>query len=201
MLRVGPRSISPERLVSCLDDRMKDWGPLDTPRLLGGLVVRGVDFVVVGGIAAVLHGSPRMTEDADVVFATDDANLNALGKALTDLEAKLAEVEDDVPFVPDARTLRSIELLTLETNAGKLDLLRQPSGAPPYNRLRRDADRYDVGAFSLLVASVPDLIAMKRSAGRPKDLADIAELEVIARLRRESSSRNDISRSAQLGPG
>lgn len=163
---------------------VKTWAPLDTQRLLGALVVRGVDFVVIGGIAAVLHGSPRMTEDVDVCFAGDEADLASLAKALDDLGAKLAEITEDVPFVPDVRTLRSVDLLTLATAAGRLDLMNRPEGAPPYERLRRNAERYDIGAFSVLVASVPDLLAMKRAAGRPKDLADVAELEVIARLRR-----------------
>lgn len=154
------------------------------PRLiLGLLTARGVDFVVIGGIAAVLHGSPRTTQDLDVCFATDDANLEVLGKALVELEARLRGVADDVPFVPDSRALRRTDVVTLATTAGDLDVLARPDGAPSYARLRENADRYDLGAFAVLVASVDDLIAMKQASGREKDLADIAELESIARLR------------------
>ena len=150
---------------------------------LGVLTAHGVDFVVIGGIAAVLHGSPRVTRDLDVCFARDEANLAVLGRALGELHARLRGVSDDVPFVVDGDTLRRIEMLTLETDAGDFDVLARPEGAPPYEQLRRNAERYDLGAFAVLVASIDDLIAMKRAAGRPKDLVDVGELQTIARLR------------------
>lgn len=156
---------------------------LDAARILGALTQRGVDFVVIGGIAAVLHGSPRLTYDLDICFATDGENLAALGEVLEGLEARLRGVAGDVAFMPDARTLRNIEVLTLTTIAGDFDVLTRPSGAPRYSTLRSRADRYDIGGFAVLVASIEDLIAMKRAAGRHKDLGDIEELEAILRLR------------------
>jgi hypothetical protein len=145
--------------------------------------------VVIGGIAAVLHGSPRTTFDLDICFATDERNLEALGEVLIELDARLKGVDEQVPFVPDARTLRRVELLTLETSAGELDVLATPAGAPPYARLRRNAERLDLGGFRVLVASIDDLLAMKRAAGRTKDLADVEELEAIKRLRRRQRRR------------
>ena len=156
---------------------------LDPEPILRALVQRGVDFVVIGGIAAVLHGSARLTYDLDLCFAPDAANLSALGDVLVALGARLRGVDDAVPFVPDAATLRRVEVLTLATAAGDVDVLARPAGAPSYEALRRRADRYEIGSFSVLVASVEDLIAMKRAAGRPKDLADVAELEAILRVR------------------
>jgi hypothetical protein len=156
----------------------------DAEPLLGLLNAHGVDYVVIGGIAAVLHGSPRLTHDLDVVFAPDPANLRLLGRALTEVNARLAGVDEVVPFVADERTLRNVQLLTLRTDLGKIDVMVKPDGCPPYEQLRRRAERYEVGGFGVLVASIPDLLAMKRAAGRPKDLADIAELEAIQRLRR-----------------
>jgi hypothetical protein len=132
----------------------------------------------------VLHGSARNTFDLDVCFATDAANLKALGEVLVDLHARLRGV-DDVPFVPDAATLRRIEVLTLSTDAGDFDVLGRPSGAPTFDVLRRRADRFDVGGFAVLVASLDDLIAMKTAAGRPKDREAVAELETIKRVRRD----------------
>ena len=155
---------------------------LDVTRILRALTERGVDFVVIGGIAAVLHGSARNTFDLDVCFATDPANLKALGDALMALHARLRGV-DAGPFIPDAATLRRIEVLTLSTDAGDLDVLARPAGAPRFAALRRHADRFDLGDFSVLVASVEDLIAMKSAAGRPKDREAVAELETIRRLR------------------
>jgi predicted nucleotidyltransferase len=156
---------------------------LDTNTILRRLVARGVDFVVIGGIAAVLHGSARSTFDLDVCFATDRVNLEALGEVLVGLGARLRGVSDDVPFVPDADTLRHVEVLTLETEAGDLDVLARPAGMRSYDELRRRADRFDLGDYAVLVASIPDLLAMKSAAGRPKDLQDIDELEAILRLR------------------
>jgi predicted nucleotidyltransferase len=156
---------------------------LDVRRILQVLTAHGVDFVVIGGVAAILHGSATLTQDVDVCFATDDANLEALGGALRELNASLRGVEDDVPFVPDAGTLRQIQLLTLQTSAGPLDVLVKPDGCPPYARFRRRADRMDVGGFAVLVASIDDLIAMKRAAGRDKDLLAVEELNAIRDLR------------------
>jgi hypothetical protein len=156
---------------------------LDPEPILRALVARGVDFVVIGGIAAVLHGSARLTYDLDLCFAPDTANLAALGDVLVALDARLRGVDEPVPFVPDAAALRRIEVLTLATRLGDVDVLVRPAGAPSSEGLRRRADRYDVGDFWVLVASVQDLIAMKRAAGQPKDLADVAELEAILRLR------------------
>ena len=156
---------------------------LDTAQILAALVTRGVDFVVIGGIAAVVHGSPRITQDLDVTFATDAGNLTLLRGALVALGAMPRGIAEDVPFVADAATLRRVEVLTLDTIAGAFDVLARPAGAPPYDALRQHAVRHEIGGFGVLVASIPDLIAMKRAAGRPKDLADIAELEAIQRLR------------------
>ena len=161
---------------------MTDRPPLSADEILRRLVERGVDFVVIGGIAAVLHGSARNTFDLDICFATDDANLAALGDVLTALGARPKGVDEVVPFVPDARTLRRVELLTLVTSLGELDVLSRPAGAPAYPDLRRNADRYDLGGFNVSVASIDDLLAMKQAAGRAKDLLDIEELEAIKRI-------------------
>lgn len=159
------------------------WADFQPQAILQLLAARGVDHVIVGGYAAVLHGSPRITQDLDISYATDQANLDALGRALIDVSARLYGVDDDVPFVADGRTLARTELLTLQTDLGKLDLMTDPSGGPGYERLRADAETVDIGGLAVRIASLDDLISMKRSAGRPKDEGDVVELEAIARLR------------------
>lgn len=130
----------------------------------------------------VLHGSARGTHDLDICYASDGTNLDLLGAALVELEARLHGIDEDVPFQPDGRTLRRTTLLTLETPEGRLDLTFQPLGAPPFEELRRRAVRMDLGGYAVLVASLDDLAAMKRAAGRPIDLIDLEEIEVIRRL-------------------
>jgi len=168
------------------EKRPAEWPPLDAEGMLRRLTEAGVDFVVIGGIAMLLHGSSRLTRDLDIVFAGDRGNLEALGGVLTELEASLRGIPEDVPFVPDASTLRNVQLLTLDTEAGWLDVHREVDGAPRYDVLRRRAERMDLGGFSVLVASPDDMIAMKEAAGRPADLVDVEELRAIKRLRRRS---------------
>jgi hypothetical protein len=158
-----------------------DFRPTD---LIGALARAAVDFVVIGGVAVVVQASPRFTRDLDISYATDAANLERLGALLVSLDAKLRRVDEDLPFVPDARTLRRTPMLTLSTRNGDLDLHVDPPGAPGYAALRRHADVIDLDGESVRVASLEDLIAMKRAAGRPQDLIDVESLEVArSRLR------------------
>jgi predicted nucleotidyltransferase len=152
-------------------------------RLLAELADAAVDFVVIGGIAVVAHGHIRTTRDLDITYATDQSNVERLGRSLVTLDARLRGVAEVVPFVPDGRTLRSAELLTLETTAGSLDLLAHPPGAPAYAELRERAESIELDGRGVLIASIPDLLAMKHAAGRPRDLEDIEALQEIARIR------------------
>lgn len=154
----------------------------DPLRLLAALNRNGVRFVVVGGIAARLRGSPTVTRDLDICYARDAANLRALAAALADLHAQLRGAPPGLPFHPDARTLRAGDTFTLETDAGDLDVLGTPAGTDGYADLARSATPTDLGGVTVLVATVDDLIRMKRAAGRPKDLI---EVEVLGALRDE----------------
>jgi hypothetical protein len=152
--------------------------------LLQRLTEREVDFVVVGGVAVILQASPRFTKDLDICYAPEQANLDRLGAVLIELGAKLRGVDEDLPFVPDGRLLRQTQILTLTTVDGGLDLLVEPDGSPGYPALRRRADQIDVDGIVVRVASVEDLIAMKRAAGRPQDLVDLESLEIARRRSR-----------------
>ena len=152
--------------------------------LLHSLTAHGVDFVVIGGIAATLLGSVRDTFDLDICPSNDPGNLKSLGDALTELGARLRGVDEALPFVADDRTLGHVEVLTLETRHGALDVLMRPDGCPPYPQLRRRAERKDLGSFSVLVASIGDLIAMKDAAGRPKDMVVVEDLKAVRQLRK-----------------
>lgn len=152
--------------------------------LLQRLTEHGVDFVIVGGVAVILQASPRFTRDLDICYAPEQENLDRLGEVLVELGAKLRGIEEDLPFVPDARALRHTQMLTLVTADGGLDLLVEPEGSPSYPALRRRADDIDLDGIGVRVASIDDLIAMKRAAGRPQDLVDLESLELARRRRR-----------------
>jgi hypothetical protein len=164
---------------------LEELPDFDPEQLLRRIVGAGVDFVVVGGVAAVAHGSAAFTQDLDITYAPAQENLDRLGEVLVALGARLRGVTDDVPFIPDGASLRRTRVLTLETTLGKLDLLAQPDGAPVYEHLRERADRERIAGVEVLIASLDDLIVMKRAAGRPKDLVAVEELEAIKRLRRD----------------
>jgi predicted nucleotidyltransferase len=159
------------------------WSEFHVGRLLADLVHGGVEFVVVGGVAVVLQAQPRFTKDLDICYASDAANLERLGQVLTDLNARLRGIDETVPFVADARALRQMQILTLTTDHGDLDLLVDPSGAPPYAELQADADVVDIDGIDIRVASIEHLTAMKRAAGRPQDLVDVEALEIARRRR------------------
>ncbi len=162
---------------------MASFPELRLEALLGRLARAEVDFVVVGGVAVAFQGYGRATKDLDITYATDGENLERLGDVLVALNAKLRGIPEDVPFVPDGRTLARTRLLTLDTDDGGLDLLADPPGAPPYATMRGRADRVELDEIVIAVASLDDLLAMKRAAGRPQDLVDVEALEVV-RLRR-----------------
>lgn len=144
-----------------------------------------VDFVVVGGVAVVVQAHARYTDDLDICYATDADNLERLGRVLIDLGATLRGISEDLPFAPDARTLRQTQILCLNTPFGGLDLLVDPAGAPLYSKLRARAQTIDIEGADVRVASIDDMIAMKRAAGRPQDLIDLEALQIAKRrLRR-----------------
>lgn len=159
------------------------WPELRAEEMLTKLCDAGVDFVVVGGMARTLLGSPRITKDLDISYAREHENLVRLGEVLIALNARLRGVPADLPFVPDHRMLRGVSLLTLETDAGWLDLLVEPDGSPAYEQLRENAEQVDINGRVVRVSGIDDLISMKRAAGRPQDIADIAELEFLRELR------------------
>lgn len=138
----------------------------------------GVDYVVIGGMAAIAHGHTRNTRDVDFVAATDPENLDRLAGALRDLGARLSGVAAHLLGVDvyDAATLGNGANFTMETDAGGLDFFNEVPGAAPFEELRERALTIDLAGVTVRVAGRDDLIRMKQAAGRPQDLADIAAL-------------------------
>jgi hypothetical protein len=156
--------------------------------ILATLIANGVQFIVVGGLAAQAHGSPSLTGDLDICYARNAENLSRLATVLAELGAVRRGLPADAPAMPplDARTLRAGGLFTLQTTAGDLDLLADPGPGLDYESLLTTAVATTVAGQPVMVASLDALIAMKRAAGRPKDRI---ELEILGALREELDRR------------
>jgi predicted nucleotidyltransferase len=152
--------------------------------ILQSLIDHGVRFVVVGGLAAQAHGSPTLTNDLDICYARDRDNLERLADALGELAAVRRGLPGDAPRMPplDARTLRAGGLFRLTTRHGDFDILATPDPGFDYERLLEHAIPTEVRGAPINIASLSDLIEMKRAAGRPKDRI---ELEILGALREE----------------
>lgn len=148
--------------------------------------LRGADvwFVLVGGFAATVLGSPRITVDLDIVYARDADNLARLAGALEPLSPYLRGAPAGLPFRLDASTLARGLNFTLTTAMGDLDLLGEVVGGGTYEQLLRHSSRIRVFDTDIDVVTLPQLIRLKRAAGRPKDLEALAELEVLLEERR-----------------
>lgn len=157
--------------------------------ILDKLIEHDVRFVIVGGLAAQAHGSPSLTRVLDICYARDLPNLQNLEAVLAELVAVRRGLPTDAPSMPplDARTLRAGGLFTLTTLAGDFDLLADPDPGLDYERLRAFAIEATIAGCQVAVASLDDLILMKRAAGRPKDRI---ELEILGALREEIDRRD-----------
>jgi hypothetical protein len=157
----------------------------DPQRVIATLHRHGVDFVVVGGLAAVAHGAPLPTQDVDIAPERSAANLDRLAAALGELGAKLrvAGDPDGVEFPIDGPFLASQpHVLNLVTAAGDLDLTITPAGFPNgYDDLVGGSVAVDLGdGESTRIAALSDVIASKEAAGREKDLAALPYLRALA---------------------
>lgn len=154
--------------------------------ILDALARHDVSFVLIGGLAARLHGSPTVTVDVDICPARDEDNLQHLADCLKSIDARLRGVEDDVPFVLDAKSLTAGQNFTFNTSLGALDILGEPAGTRGYEDLAANAIEMDIDGLTLKAASLDDLMRMKEAAGRPKDRI---ELEILGALRDEIEGR------------
>ena len=156
--------------------------PFDLLRMLRSLNEHGVSFLVIGGVAGTLHGSPTMTRDLDICYERSWPNLTALASVLRELNANLRGADAGLPFQLDAKTLQLGDNFTFETDAGSLDCIGTPDGTNGYPDLIRKAAAYAVGGITVKVVGLDDLIRMKQATGRPKDRI---ESEVLNAVRAE----------------
>jgi hypothetical protein len=154
--------------------------PLKADRLLQTLAKHGVEFVVIGGMAGLVHGSAYPTFDLDVVYSRARSNLKRLVGALEELGVTLRGAPADLPFQLDVRVLENGANFTFDSRYGKFDILADAAGMPGYEDLRTEARIDEIEGVEVRVASIDHLIAMKRAAGRPKDKLMVEEYIVLA---------------------
>ncbi len=155
--------------------------PFDPICLFEVLAAHEVDYIVIGGMAAVLQGSPTVTVDADIVPSPDPRNLERLAAALTDLEARVRTPDDPdgVEFTPHPALLGSVSILNLTTRCGDLDLTSSAAAIGNYDDIAPSSERFDLETVVVRVARLEDIIESKRAADRPKDRAVLPVLEAL----------------------
>ena len=150
--------------------------------ILAALEGHGVRYVVIGGLAATLHGSPVMTTDADICPARERDNLERLARALVEVRARIRTpgVPEGLAFACDATFLSRIEVaLNLSTRFGDLDLSILPSGTGGFEDLHQHAVTMSLMGRPVAVASLADVIRSKEAANRPKDQAALPALRLL----------------------
>lgn len=158
----------------------------DFPRLLEVLVSGGVEFIIIGGVAATAHGSAHVTVDLDAVYRRTPENMARLAAALAPHQPYLRGAPPGLPFRFDIDTIRRGLNFTLVTTLGDLDLLGEATGGGTYDHLLTRSESRQLFGLDVRFVDLETLIHLKRAAGRPKDLERIAELEAIIEERRKS---------------
>ncbi|MGH7468686.1 MAG: hypothetical protein ACRENP_12075 [Longimicrobiales bacterium] len=151
----------------------------DFSTLIRVLANARVEFIIVGGLAATIHGSSRLTQDIDVVYDRSAGNLDRLTRALAPYEPYLRGAPPGLPFEWSAKSLRSGLNFTLTTSLGDIDLLGEITGGGGYNDLLPNSTEVTLFGLTARVLDLHTLIRTKRAAGRPRDLEVLAELEAL----------------------
>lgn len=156
----------------------------DLAGVIRTLVDARIDFILVGGVAATVHGSARLTRDVDVVYARTPENIRRLVDALAPHAPYLRGAPEGLPFLWDVNTIRRGLNFTLTTALGDLDLLGELTGGGGFEQLQEHASTVRVFDRDVRCLDLDWLIRVKRAAGRPRDLEAVAELEALREERR-----------------
>ncbi len=159
----------------------------DYRQLISLLAGAGVEFILIGGVAAVAHGSTRLTKDLDIVYRRTEENVSRLVRVLAPYHPYLRGAPPGLPFEWSERTIWNGLNFTLTTSLGALDLFGEITGGGGYDELLPHSIRLHLFGVECWCLGLERLIYVKRAAGRPRDLEAIAELEVILEERERRS--------------
>lgn len=160
---------------------------IDLEKVIPLLAESKVAFVIVGGVAAAVHGSAQVTFDLDICYARDASNLHRLVEALAPLHPRLRGAPGGLPFLWETETLRRGLNFTLLTDWGDLDLLDEIAGVGGYEQTLAASVPVALFGVTCAVLSLPALIGARRAAGRPRDLLSLPELEALWEATRNES--------------
>lgn len=151
--------------------------------MLRGLSEAGTEYVVIGGVAAVAHGSTFQTNDLDICYRSDHANIQRLAGLLKQWNAYPRGWEKGLPFEMEARTFATTPVLTLRTSEGDLDLLDRVAGLNGYETALELSEELVAFGITFRALGLEALIRAKEATGRPKDLAQLPMLRALLELR------------------
>jgi predicted nucleotidyltransferase len=154
--------------------------------ILKRLTEHQVEYVLVGGMAAVAHGSSMVTKDVDVCAPLGEPNLSKILNALREIHPKLRMRPDRMPLPDDPDRLQGLNNLYLVTDFGVIDFLGELTGVGHFDEVVKHSRPGDLGGFTCQIIDLDTLITAKRAAGRAKDMRALPELEAL-RQRRENS--------------
>ncbi len=157
----------------------------DFAGLLACLIGQEVEFVVVGGFAAVAHGATSLTQDLDICCRFSVENLHRLQQALIDLHPVHRMTPKRIPLNLAPAACKNLKNLYLDTNLGQLDCLGSIKGVGGFDEVKQRSRRVELPAGICLVLNLEALIDAKKAMGRPRDNETVLQLEAIQeRLRR-----------------
>lgn len=162
---------------------------LPSQDLLNCLLDQGVDFVVIGGVAAVVHGSAYVTRDLDLCYSRTAESLDRIVAALKPQNPRLRGAPPDLPFKWDARTLRAGLNFTLDTDMGAIDLLGEVAGIGGYQEALAASEPIELFGRPCRVLTLEALIRSKRAAGRQRDMEHVMALEALQELRSKKTEK------------
>ena len=163
---------------------------IDLSRMLAVLHAQHVEFAMIGGMAARVHGSTRVTPDVDLVYSRTDANIARLVKALAPINPYPRGAPPKLPFAWTTDTVKAGLNFSLQTTLGDVDLLSEVVGGGRYENLVGHCSAEKLFGHATFVVSLPWLIRLKRAAGQPRDFEAIAELEVIQEFTASQQARS-----------
>jgi len=166
---------------------------LDLRELFRVLAEHRVEYLIIGGVAAQVHGRRRTTKDLDLTPAPDAENLERMAAALLALDAHPAELGPNAP-APTAEQLRLAAIVPpLATTHGYLHILNEVPGAATYTEMRSRGLTTELDGIAINIVGVDDLIRMKKASGRPSDIEDIEALAAVARQEGQRSAAADLA--------